>query len=78
MGIGPHDGTHSGASTLYTKSTGYAVKTLDTIVREMNVSAVDVVRLDAEGAEWVREEPHCSMYMCGAGNPSVANGSWLT
>ena len=77
VGIGPHDGTHSGASTLYTKSTGYAVKTLDTIVREMNVSAVDVVRLDAEGAEWVREEPHLVVCMCGTGNPSVANGSWL-
>ena len=63
MGIGPHDGTHSGASTLYTKSTGYAVKTLDTIVREMNVSAVDVVRLDAEGAEWVREEPRLLVCM---------------
>ena len=51
IGIGAEDGIHRSHSTLYNRQP-FEEKRLETIMREMNVSTVDIVRLDAEGAEW--------------------------
>ncbi|CAD7948575.1 unnamed protein product [Amoebophrya sp. A25] len=52
IGIGSSDGRHMGASTLYGGATSYPVKSLPTIMRELGLEFVDVVRLDTEGAEY--------------------------
>eukprot|EP01068_Selenidium_serpulae_P014873 Selendium_serpulae@DN6154_c2_g1_i8.p1 len=57
IGIGAHDGIHKGKSTLYkgkeyNDSAGYTEKTIETMVKEMGVDYVDVVRMDTEGSEW--------------------------
>jgi hypothetical protein len=51
-GVGASDGVHEGKSTLYGKFTGYHVLTLETIMCELGLSSVDLVRIDVEGAEW--------------------------
>jgi hypothetical protein len=54
VGIGTKDGVHkdTGQSTLYGGGTQFNVKTLQTIMREMDITQVDVLRLDVESAEW--------------------------
>jgi len=54
------DGTkHEGLTTLFASETRswrretVAVKTLDSILDQLNVSRVDVIKLDIEGAEWM-------------------------
>eukprot|EP01068_Selenidium_serpulae_P000182 Selendium_serpulae@DN10271_c0_g1_i1.p1 len=57
VAVGDHDGIHVGKSILhhgtqYNSETGYTEKTLETMMKEMGVDYVDVVRMDTEGSEW--------------------------
>ena len=52
IGLGNQNGQHVGRSTLYTNAKNYNVKTLDTIMKELRLNYVDVIRMDIEGAEW--------------------------
>ena len=52
VGIGSFDGIYRGKSTLYCGGVKYKVKMLSTMMRDMGVDMVDMVRMDTEGAEW--------------------------
>lgn len=61
IGIGPRDElvpTHSEHSTIYTwrdkglEDTSYEVRTLRTIMEDLHVERLDVLRMDVEGSEW--------------------------
>lgn len=52
VGIGHFDGIYRGKSTLYGGGINYEVKTLSTIMRDMGIDKVDMIRIDTEGAEW--------------------------
>jgi len=52
-GLGPSDGPFRGKSTLRnTDVNGYAVKRFRTICTELNITQVDVLRIDCEACEW--------------------------
>ena len=57
IGIGKKDGFNKDKSTLYTNSHSsrikqFETKTLETMMKDMNVNHLDVIRIDTEGAEW--------------------------
>ena len=55
IGIGAKDSLNGDMSTLYKSNHGrksIQVKTLDTMMKDMGIDYVDVVRIDTEGAEW--------------------------
>ena len=52
IGIGSTNGTHQGKSTLYGGKQKYEIVTLEKMFEMMDVTQVDMVRMDVEGAEW--------------------------
>lgn len=57
IGIGKKDGFNKDKSTLYTNRHSsrikqFETKTLKTMMKDMNVNHLDVIRIDTEGAEW--------------------------
>lgn len=52
IGIGVKTGKYNGPSTLYSGETNYYVETLDSIMKRLGHSHIDLIRLDTEGAEF--------------------------
>ena len=52
IGLGAKTGIHNGSSTLYSGRKNYFVETVDSIMKRLGHSKVDLLRMDTEGAEF--------------------------
>ena len=52
VGLGAKTGIHNGSSTLYSGKKNYFVETVDSIMKRLGHSKVDLLRMDTEGAEF--------------------------